>query len=75
MLEQTVDRESLSEAELAGWARAINALRLVVGTILDVDEDLDIEAIADDHPDVERYAVYSYLSFLLETAVAALSDR
>jgi hypothetical protein len=75
VLEHTVDRDKLTEAELVGWSRAINALRLVLGTILDVDEAIDYDTIPDDHPDAGRYAVYSYLTFLLDTAVTALSDR
>jgi hypothetical protein len=66
-LESTADAERLNEEQMLAWARAINELRLVLGTRLDVTEDMD------SHPDGEGFAVYTYLGFLQEQVVQALS--
>jgi hypothetical protein len=74
-VEKTADATTLDEAELLAWLGAINDLRLVLGTRLDVTEDVDIAAIPDDHPDASSWAVYSYLSWLQEQVVAALDPE
>ena len=48
-------------------------MRLVLGSLLDVSEELDINALPDDHPEIEGYVLYGYLSMLLDELVAALS--
>jgi hypothetical protein len=50
----------------------MNDLRLVLGTRLDVSEDLR-EVDADD-PDVAAYAVYDYLGYVVSEAVDALAE-
>jgi hypothetical protein len=70
-LEATLAADELDEAELTAWLRALNDVRLVLGTRLDVSEDLR-EVDADD-PDAPAYAVYEYLGFLLTEVVDALA--
>lgn len=70
-LRRTVDREVLSDAEADAWLRALNDLRLVLGTRLDVTEDLDWNEIDEHHPEAWQYGVYGYLSWLQEELVAA----
>jgi hypothetical protein len=72
-LEATVQATRLEEDELLAWMGAVNDLRLVLGTRLDVSEDTDYDVDPAD-PDAAAIAVYSYLGFLLEHIVAALSD-
>jgi hypothetical protein len=72
MVEETVAMSELSESQLMGWMRAVNSIRLVLGTLLDVSEETDVAGIDDDHPDIGHYALYAYLSALLEEIVAAL---
>ena len=72
-VERTVDATDLSEEELLGWLSALNDLRLVLGTRLDVTEELD--AVPDDHPLAGAFAVYSYLGWLQEQVVAALDPE
>ncbi len=60
--------------ELHAWMSALNQLRLVLGTRLEVTEDLDPRDIGEDHPNAGAYALYSYLSWLQEQAVEALSS-
>ena len=64
----------ITAEELHAWMTALNQLRLVIGTRLDVTEDLDPRAIGPDHPNAAAYALYSYLSWLQEQAVEALSS-
>ena len=71
-LEAHAGADQLSEEEVMQWMGAINSLRLVLGTRLDVSEDMDEPDI--DDPDGPSYAVYSYLSFLLENLIAAASS-
>ena len=72
VVEATVDATNVDEAQLLAWMGAINDLRLVLGTRLDVSEETAFDADPDD-PDAPALAVYQYLSFLLESIVDALS--
>lgn len=71
VVEETIDERHVDEAQLRSWMGAVNDLRLVLGTRLDVSEDMGDPG--DDHPDAPALAVYHYLSFLLESIVDALS--
>lgn len=71
-VEATLDVDELDEEQLSAWLSSLNDLRLVLGTRLDVSEELlDVEA---DDPDAPAYAVYEYLGFLLSEVVDALSE-
>jgi len=71
-VEATLAEPELTEEQLAAWLGAINDLRLVLGTRLDVGEELlDVDA---DDPDAPAYAVYEYLGFLLSEVVDALAE-
>jgi hypothetical protein len=67
----TVDRARISEEELLAWMSSVNDLRLVLGTRLDVSEDL--EEIDPEDPDAGLVALYGYLGWLLEHLVSAIS--
>ena len=71
LLEATIDRDELAEEELAAWMRCLNDLRLVLGTQLDVSEDMT--SVEDDDPRAPAFALYAYLSWLLEQIVDAMS--
>jgi hypothetical protein len=71
VLESTVDRETLSSEEADAWLRALNDARLVLGTALDVQEDLDWSSIDPDDPRAPQYAMYGYLSWIQEQLVEA----
>jgi hypothetical protein len=73
VMERTIDSDRLSEEELLAWLSSINDLRLVLGTRLDVAEDLSELGVTPDDPRAESLALYAYLSILEEDAVAALS--
>jgi len=72
ILEETVDAERLDEEQMDAWLHALNDLRLVLGTKLDVSEDpvRDEELLSGN--EAELFAVYSYLGWLVEQTVRAL---
>jgi hypothetical protein len=69
ILEQTAGASELSEEELTAWMGALNQLRLVLGTSLDVSEEDDpSEAVSPQHH------LYYFLGALQETVIEALSS-
>jgi Domain of unknown function (DUF2017) len=73
VVRDTLGKETLSAEEADGWLRALNDLRLVLGTRLDVTEDIDFEDLDLSEPRGRELAVYAYLSWLQEQLVEALS--
>jgi hypothetical protein len=65
---------SIDEAQLTAFMQSINSIRLVLGTLLDVTDDPDAEVVSE-HDDTAEYQLYSYLSWLLEWTVRALSSE
>lgn len=74
VLERTVDNGQVAEDELVAWMGAINDVRLVLGTRLDVADDEPLD-VPDDDPRAGPVALYHYLSMLLEEVIDALSRR
>ncbi|WP_334142468.1 DUF2017 family protein [Rhabdothermincola sp.] len=72
-IEQTAKASTLSTDELTQWMTAVNALRLVLGTRLDITEDDWRPDIDEDDPDYGAYLAYDVLSALLARIVQALS--
>jgi hypothetical protein len=72
-VDASLDATELSEEQLVAWMSAVNSVRLVLGTLLDVNEELDIGRLPDATPDIESYALYAYLSNLLGDMVDALN--
>jgi Domain of unknown function (DUF2017) len=70
--ESTLDERILSPDQLGSWMGAINDLRLVLGTRLDVSED--DHTIDPDDPDAAARAIYQYLGFVLEEIVTVMSE-
>jgi uncharacterized protein DUF2017 len=71
-VEATLARETLSADEAEAWLRVLNDLRLVLGTRLDVTEEMDFDLDPND-PEAAELAVYAYLSWLQEQLVEALA--
>jgi hypothetical protein len=67
VLEHTAQADELDAAQMDAWMRALNHLRLVIGTRLDVTEDDDPVTAQD--PD---HQVYYLLGYLQECVVEAL---
>ena len=62
----------LDESELLAFTRAVNSVRLVLGTILEVTEDDDLDA-PPELVDSPEYQLYAYLSYVLDASIKALS--
>jgi len=65
----------LSDEAMQGLLRALNAVRLVLGTLLDVGETHNPEDLSDDDPMIGEHHLYQFLSFVLDSAVEALSRQ
>jgi hypothetical protein len=64
-------RVTLDDAQMQAFVQSVNAVRLVLGTLLDVTEDED-----DSRPELAsspEYQLYAYLSWLLDSAIQAMS--
>jgi hypothetical protein len=68
----TAGATRLTEEEVVAWMGAVNDLRLVLGTRLDVSEDMDPLPDPTD-PDAPLLALYGFLGYLLESIVDALA--
>ena len=71
VVEQSMTQTKLTEDELGAWMGAVNSLRLVLGSRLDITEDMDDVEL--DDPRAGAYAVYHYLTHLLAEIVDALA--
>ena len=74
VMEATIDATTLDEDQLVAWMGAVNDLRLVLGTRLDVSEDPLEDQVDEDDPRAPAFALYGYLGYLQETVVQALSS-
>ncbi len=72
-MEETLLAETVSESELTQWMQSINAMRLVIGTALDVSE----EPVRPDPEDPEAilYEVYEFFGDMVSLIVMALSSQ
>ena len=75
IVRDTLDKDTLDADEADAWLRALNDLRLVLGTRLDVTEDIDYENLDPNEPRGRDLAVYGYLTWLQEQFVEALAER
>ena len=60
--------ETIDEDQTLAFMQAINAVRLVLGSMLQIDDDDD-----DDDDDTPEHHLYTFLSWVLEWTVRALS--
>ncbi len=71
-LAEGASAQALSLEELEGWMGGLEVLRLMLGTRLEVREDM--EWIDPDDPRAPELAVYAWLSLLQEEVTEALAD-
>ena len=69
----TAGQDKLSPPEADAWLRALTDLRLVLGTRLDVTEDMDLAELDSRGPRAHGLAIYAYLSWLQEQLVEAIA--
>ncbi|MEI7761130.1 MAG: DUF2017 family protein [Thermoleophilia bacterium] len=74
VVEETAGADHLSGEQLEAWLGALESLRLFLGTQLDISEETGGQELDPDDPDAPALALYGYLSWLQEEAVAALSS-
>jgi hypothetical protein len=74
VLRETLERGTLSEEELDAWLRALNDLRLLLGTRLGVTEELYDHELDPGDPRAPELAVFFYLTWLQERMIQAV-DR
>ena len=67
--------DPISEHQLHGFMIVLNSLRLVLGTLLDVDESIDTDDIDETDPLYGQAQLYGYLGWLLEWTVSALAGE
>lgn len=70
LLASTADARTLTQEQLEAWSRALNSIRLVLGTYLDVSEDDEGR-----NPQSTEESVYRWLTYLLGEAIEALSGQ
>jgi hypothetical protein len=70
-VEETIDKDLLTLEELTAWMQAVNSLRLVLGTMLEITEDGQEPAFAPSDPNARTVALYGYLGGLLDEIVEA----
>ena len=68
------DRATATEAQMMAFMQALNGIRLVLGTLLDVDEQHDLGAVPEHHPMAGEYNLYDFLSWLLDWSVRAVQS-
>ena len=61
---------TLSEGETMAFMRSLNAIRLILGTMLDITDEESAEVA--DMNDSPEHSLYAYLGWLLEWTVRAL---
>ncbi len=71
-LEATADAQRLDAEQAEAWMRALNEVRLVLGTRLDVTEEGHERPTDPDDPRVAAFAAYDYLSMLQGELIDAL---
>ena len=71
-MRQTAGRELLTAEEADAWLRALNDARLVLGTRLDLPEDVDWDEVDATDARAPELALYAYLSWIQEQLVEAL---
>jgi hypothetical protein len=78
----TIDDATIDADALAGWLGAVEVLRLLLGTQLDVSEDMaeldpdpvgSEDLVDSEDPRADQFTVYQYLSMLQNEIVDALS--
>ena len=68
----TLGSDTLDLEQADAWLRALNDLRLVLGTRLEVSEEVDYEDLDVEEPRGRDLAIYGYLAWLQEQLVDAL---
>ncbi len=74
LIAATIDDEYLTDEQLGAWLTTVNALRLVLGAVLDISDDGAEPDLDEDDPLLPAWQMYHVLSLLLDDIVSALSS-
>lgn len=74
LLVETAHADRLDAEQADAWLRSINAVRLVLGTRLDITEDEHPVRIGPDDPDLSSWVAYDFLSGLLDELITTLGS-
>jgi hypothetical protein len=72
-MESSIDADRLTEDQVLSWLGVLNDLRLVLGTRLEITEETTHEDFAADDPLAQSFALYAYLTWLVDAIVSSLS--
>jgi hypothetical protein len=64
----------LADDEMLALMQSVTAVRLVLGTLLDVGEDHDPGEVAPDDPSLGQHHLYAWLGYVLDSAISASTD-
>ena len=71
----TAQEGVLNREQLEDWMGAVNDVRLVLGTQLDISQQEDIEELDADDPNAMAQSAYWFFGWLLEHIVATLANE
>jgi hypothetical protein len=71
-VEGSIDADLLTEEQLLSWLGVLNDLRLVLGTRLEITEETTEDDFAAGDPRASTFALYGYLTWLVDAFVRAL---
>ncbi len=74
VVQATIDAERLDQEQLEAWMAAINDLRLVLGTKLQITEEMYEQAPPEGEPRASQFGLFVYLGWLQEQVVEALAQ-
>jgi hypothetical protein len=73
-LERTAERTELSEDELLLWMGALNDLRLVLGTRIEIAEETTEDDFPEGDPNRDAFGIYVYLTWLEDRILRVLGE-
>ena len=72
-VEEALTAGRFQAGDATAFIQSVNSLRLVLGTLLDVDEEHEIDDVDGDDPQAPEHHLYAFLSWLLDWTVRAMS--
>lgn len=72
VFQSTLSKSKLDEVEALAWMGALNDMRLILGTALDIQEDQNVPS--EDDPNYEGYVVYDLLTYLQGVLIEELQS-
>lgn len=73
IVDATIGKDELTEDEVLAWLGSLNAIRLVVGTRLELTEESSDDDFAGDEQTAGMFEMYRYLTWLEGWIIEALS--